>query len=276
MTPISSAHNPRIRQIRALHSRKEREASGLFYIDGAQLVAAALEHGAGIELLVAAPDLLRSPLARELAHRLRADVACVEVTAELFHLLAGREDVQGLGAVVRQRWTPLERLAPAGRCLVALDSVQYPGNLGTILRTSEAAGGAGLVLLGRTADPYDPTAVRASTGAIFAQRLARATPAALGAWALRNGALVVGTSPAARLDYREAHYRAPLVLAMGGEAHGLSDEARAVCDTLVRIPMVGAADSLNLAVATGLMLYEAYRQRAPVEARSRLEAAGRA
>ena len=262
MTPISSVHNPRIRQIRALRSRKEREASGLCYIDGVQLVAAAHDHGAEIELLVAAPDLLRSPLARELARRLRAGIPCLEVTAELFQALAGREDVQGIGAVVRQRWLPLERLAPANRCLVALDGVQYPGNLGTILRTSEAAGGAGLVLLGNTADPYDPVAVRASTGTIFAQQLARATPAALGAWARRAGALVVGTSPGVRLDYRAPDYRAPLVLAMGSEAHGLSDAARAICDTLVRIPMVGTSDSLNLAVATGLMLYEAFRQQA--------------
>ena len=264
MTPISSLQNQHIKQIRALRNRKERDSSGLFYIDTAQLVAAAADHGAHIELLVVVPEQLRSPFCRGLAHRLRAAVPTIEVTAEVFGGLAGRDDTQGLGAVVRQRWTALDRLEDADdRCRVALDGVQYPGNLGTILRTCDAVGAAGVVLLGPTADPYDPAAARASTGAIFTQQLVRASPGQLAAWARGRGATVVGTAPEARLDYRAADYRAPLVLAMGSEGHGLSADMRAACDTLVRIPMVGAADSLNLAIAASLMLYEAFRQAQP-------------
>jgi TrmH family RNA methyltransferase len=122
-----------------------------------------------------------------------------------------------------------------------------------------------VILLGPCADPYDPAAVRASTGAVFAQELIRASPAQLAAWARHRGVMVAGAAPDAGLDYRAARYESPLVLAMGAEAHGLGPELRALCDLLVRIPMVGAADSLNLAIATGLMLYEAFRQRQPVE-----------
>lgn len=266
MTPISSPQNLRIKQLRAPRSRKERERSGRLFIEGVQLVAAAVDHGAQLELLVLAPDLLRSPVGRDLARSLRASVPCLEVTPRVFASLASREDAQGIGAVVRQRWTSLERIPVADtRCWVALDGVQYPGNLGTILRSSDAAGGGGAILLGATADPYDPQAVRASTGTIFAQGLARATAERLAGWARQRGALVIGAAPGASLDYRLARYEAPVVVALGSEGHGLSRDVLALCDELVRIPMVGGADSLNLAVAAGLLLYEVFRQQRPLE-----------
>jgi RNA methyltransferase, TrmH family len=264
MTTISSPQNPRIKQIRALRSRKERERTGLFFVEGVQLVAAALEHRAPIELLVVAPELLSSAVGREVARRLGSAAPRLEVTARVFASFSDREDVQGLGAVVRQRWTLLERVARGDRrCRVALDGVQYPGNLGTILRTSDAAGGAGAILIGPTADPHDPAAVRASTGAVFTQELSRASPAQLAAWAGARGATVVGASPGASVDYRLARYEAPVVLAMGSEGHGLSPTVRGLCRTLVHIPMVGSGDSLNLAIATGLVLYEVFRQQRP-------------
>jgi RNA methyltransferase, TrmH family len=264
MTCITSIHNPRIKQIRALRSRKERSASGCFYIEGVQLVTAAVAGPAQIELLVIAEALLRSELAWELACRLRATTPHFDVSPDVFRALGEREDAQGIAAVVRQRWLGFDRLDPADdRCRVALEAVQYPGNLGTILRTSDAAGGAGVLLLGNTADPYDPAAVRASTGAIFSQQLVRANVAELAAWARQRDVQIIGATPDAAQDYRVPQYQAPLVLAMGSEGHGLSAELRAACDQLVHIPMAGAADSLNLAIATGLMLYEALRQRSP-------------
>jgi len=142
---------------------------------------------------------------------------------------------------------------------VALDGVQYPGNLGTVLRTAEAVGAEGIVLLDRTADPYDPLAVRASLGALFALPLARADFADLVDWARQHGARLVGTSPRAAIDYRAARYARPLVLVLGGERSGLAPARLDACDEVVRIPMSGRGDSLNLAVAAGLLLYEAYR-----------------
>jgi TrmH family RNA methyltransferase len=143
---------------------------------------------------------------------------------------------------------------------VALSSIQSPGNLGTLLRTADAVGAAGVILLGDGVDPYDPAAVRASMGAIFSQRFVRASTRELAAWKRRSGALLVGTSPAAPTDYQALTYPPSLVLFMGHERQGLSPEEQALCDELVRIPMVGSSDSLNLAVATSVMLYEVFNQ----------------
>ncbi len=143
---------------------------------------------------------------------------------------------------------------------MALDQVHSPGNLGTILRTGDAVGASGLILLGDSVDPYDPACVRATMGAIFAQRLVRATAQEFAAWKRRSGVRLVGTSPHAAHDYRGVSYPARTVLFMGGERKGLSEERQRLCDDLVRIPMVGRGDSLNLAIATGVLLYEVFNQ----------------
>lgn len=259
---ISSRGNPIVKAIRGLASRKERERSGQFFVDGLHMVAAAAQQHADIATCVVAPELLISAFGRELARSLEQSGAhMVEVTADIFHSLAAREHAQGIGVVARQRWHDLARVRPeTGQCWVALDTVHYPGNLGAILRTCDAVGGAGVILLGNTTDPYDPAAVRASLGAIFSQRLVRASFAEFAAWRLRHHLAVVGTSPAATLEYQAVAYRPPLVLLMGSEPRGLSREQQALCDAVVNIPMVGQSDSLNLAVATGIMLYEIFNQ----------------
>jgi RNA methyltransferase, TrmH family len=268
---ISSRNNPAVKAIRALSSRKQRDSSGRFFVDGLHLVAAAAQQLAEIDTCVVAPELLDSAFGRELMLALAHSSAhMLEVTADVFHSLAAKEHAQGLGIVAHQHWHDLARVRPeAGQCWVALDTVQYPGNLGTILRTCDAVGGAGVILLGSTTDPYDPAAVRASMGAIFSQRLARASFAEFVAWCRRHHAAVVGTSPAAALDYQAVAYQSPLVLLMGSEPRGLSREQLALCDKVVNIPMVGHSDSLNLAVATGIMLYEIFNQQ-----RSSLRATG--
>src|SRR5207244_3679585 len=165
--------------------------------------------------------------------------------------LAVKNRAQGIGAVVRQRWETLEQVRWADeQCWVAVEAVQNPGNLGTILRTNAAVGGAGVILIGPTTDPYDPSAVRATLGALFSQRLVRTTAAQFAAWKERRHYQVVGTSPGAATDYRGVAYRPPVILLMGSERRGLSTEMQAICDLRLRIPMVGRCDSLNLAVAT--------------------------
>jgi len=259
---ISSRSNPTVKAIRALSSRKQRDSSGRFFVDGLHMVAAAAQQHAEIDTCIVARELLTSAFSRELARALAHSSAhTVEVTVDVFQSLAAKEHAQGIGIVARQRWQDLARVRPEpGQCWVALDTVQYPGNLGTILRTCDAVGGAGVILLGSTTDPYDPAAVRASMGAIFSQRLARASFAEFAAWCRRHHAAVVGTSPAAALDYQAVAYQPPLVLLMGSEPRGLSREQQALCDVVVNIPMVGHSDSLNLAVATGIMLYEIFNQ----------------
>ncbi len=259
---ISSRSNPAIKQIRALRSRKERQQTGLFFVEGVRLVGEAVQLQAEIEALVVAPELLTSPFGRDLAEQRPVGAARLEVSADVFRSISSKENPQGLGALVRQRWESLEAARPVeGLCWVALNGVGDPGNLGTILRTCDAVGAAGVILLGDTTDPYDPAAVRGSMGAVFSQHLVRASFPDLLAWKARHGCHLVGTSDAASTDYQSVRYQRPLVLMMGSEAQGLSQEQQEACDTVVAIPMAGRSDSLNLAVATGVLLYEVFNQR---------------
>jgi TrmH family RNA methyltransferase len=261
---ISSTTNARIKQIRSLSHRRERERTGLFFIEGIRIVSEAIQMGAEIDTLISAPDLLKSQFAVELLSKARNQgIPCLEVTPEVFKTLSVKEGPQGLGAVVHQRWERLDAVRLGNElCWVALDSAQDPGNIGTILRTSDAVGSRGLILLGNCADPYDPSALRASMGALFSQGLAKASFSEFVHWKRQHSYTVVGTSGAATLDYRQASYTSPLVLLMGSEREGLSTEQQALCDIMVRIPMVGRSDSLNLAVATGVVLYEIFYQSA--------------
>lgn len=267
VTVISSLHNPRIKAIRALKARKERERTGLLFVEGIRIVLEAIALGATVETLVVAPDLLISHRARESVDaQRRLGLPCLEVSADVFasisRSISHKYGPWGFGAVVRQRWEPLASVRPQrGQCWVALDEVADPGNLGTILRTNDAVGGCGVILIGHGTDPYDPASVRASMGSIFAQRLVRATLDEFAAWRRAHRCTVIGTACEGAVDYRAVDYPDAVVLLMGSERHGLPPEQRALCDRLVTIPMSGHADSLNLGVATGIMLYEMLRQR---------------
>jgi TrmH family RNA methyltransferase len=260
---ITSTGNSTVKGIRALRRRKERERAGLFYVEGIRLVGEAADVPAEVEICVVAPELLTSEFGWKTADRLVDNGATrLEVSADVFRSLSFKEGPQGIAAVVRQRWTDLEDVEPGDElCWVALDAAQDPGNMGSILRTSDAVGAAGAILIGDATDPYDPGAVRASMGAIISQRLVRARWQELADWKRRHGVHVVGTSDSAQLDYQAAQYPRPLVLLLGSEREGLEPEGVGLCDSTVRIPMVGRSDSLNLAVAAGVMLFEIFRQR---------------
>lgn len=263
MTVITSTGNATIKGIRGLRHRKERERSGLFYVEGIRLVGEAADLSAEVETCVVAPELLTSEFGWKSVDRLvKRGAMRLEVSADVFRSISDKEGPQGIAATVRQRWSVLEETDPAAAlCWIALDAVQDPGNLGTVLRTSDAVGAAGVILIGDATDAYDPSAVRASMGAILSQRLVRARSDDLTDWKRRHEIYIVGTSDSAALDYVDAKYSSPLVLFMGNEREGLGGENASLCDVMVRIPMVGRSDSLNLAVATGVMLYEILRQR---------------
>jgi RNA methyltransferase, TrmH family len=260
---ITSHANEQVRRIRKLQERKERAESGLFYLEGLRIVGEAVEAGAEIETLLVAPQLLRSEYGLKLAAGQRnAGGVVLEVSAEVFERVALKEGPQGIAAVVRQQWTELGTIDPqAGRPWVALDAVADPGNLGTILRTNDGAGGEGVILLDQATDPYDPTAGRASMGTLFAQKIARASFAEFAAWKRKRGVWLAGTSDAASSDYHHVDYPERIVVMMGSERQGLSTEALSLCDTVVSIPMMGKSDSLNLAAATAVILYELLNQR---------------
>jgi RNA methyltransferase, TrmH family len=259
---VSSRSNDRVKAIRALREKKQRDATGTFFAEGFRLVKAGLQTGAVFEQVVLAPERLTQDEAELVEALEELGVPMLEVTPDLFDVIAFREEAQSIGAVVRQRWEPLEAVAETRRCWLALHEVQHPGNLGTLIRTCDAIGGDGVILSGVGADPYHPQAVRGTLGAIFSQRIVKATQAGLAKWLPGSGCLIVGTSPEGEKDYREADYASkPVVLICGNERVGISKAQVALCDAIVRIPMAGYADSLNLSVATALVLYEVLRQR---------------
>ncbi|MBV9849112.1 MAG: RNA methyltransferase [Armatimonadetes bacterium] len=262
MVRIHDAEDGRVARVRALLTRKERDRTGRFWTEGLRFVARAVQGGIPLETLIWVPKMLAHPFGQRLVRQChQSGVPCCEVTPEVFLRLSRAEEPQWIGAVGRQRWTRMADAPPrAGLCWLALDTVQSPGNLGTILRTCDAVGAAGVILLGPQADPYDPAAIRATMGALFSQRLVRAAWPEFADWKRRHGGLLVGTSPSGAADYREVCYRPPATLWMGWERQGLSAGQQALCDAVARIPMTGRGDSLNLAVATGVMLYEIHRQ----------------
>jgi RNA methyltransferase, TrmH family len=263
VSTVTTEHDPRLARLRHLRVRAYRERTGHFFTEGVRFVSRALAAGAAIETVVVAPRMLESDHGWEVVERLKASgTPVLEVAPGVFRDLSLAEEPQGVAAVVRQWWEPLGRVAPdAGLCWVALESVRAPGNLGTVLRTCEAVGAAGVMLLGDTTDPYDPATVRASMGSLFSQRLVRTTAGELAAWKTRHGVTLAGTSPSAREDYHQYRYPSPVVLLMGSERRGLSSTQQRLCDVLVRVPMAGGVDSLNLAVATSVILYEVFNQR---------------
>jgi len=259
---ITSTANPKAKQIRRLFDRRHRQRTGLFFAEGLQLVQEAIEMQADISMLVVAPELLSEQGEKSIAcFQGTADIPSLQVTAKVFQSISPRDGQQGIAAVVRQRWERVEdiELSPWS-CWVALDQIRHPGSLGTILRISDAVGGTGAVLIGDCSDPYDPTAVRASLGAVFSQRLVKATFPEFAGWRRRQRCFVVGTSPTAPVDYQGVCYQSPAVVFMGNDRMGISPEQQAMCDVMVSIPMIGRCDSHHVAVATGIVLYEVFNQ----------------
>ncbi len=261
---ITSTSNARVRDIRSLQRRKERDSRGLAYVEGIRAVLGALESEWGdVALLVVAPELLRSERALEaVADAERRDIERLDVSPEVFKTLSNRDGPQGIAAVVRQRWLSLRSLElEDGDRWVALTAVADPGNLGTVLRTADATGASGVILLENSTDPWAHAAMRASTGAVFTRHLVRAEWPNFVAWVREQGVTLVGASDDAATPYRGADYGARTVVLMGSEREGLSEAQREACDLLVAIPMRGEVDSLNLGVAASLVLYEVLDQR---------------
>jgi TrmH family RNA methyltransferase len=262
---IESPANPLARRMRALEQRKTREREGAFVVEGIQPVWHAVENGAEIETLIVAPELLTSVPAREMVARQRAaGTRVAEIGAALFARVATRENPSGLAAIVRARRQSLDDLAVTPvSFFVALHEVGNPGNLGTIIRTVDAVGGSGVVLIGDGTDPYHPTAIRASVGTLFRLPVVPVDAiAAVQVWCRAHGIAVITTSAHAPHDFWSVPYPAPSLLLFGNEGRGLAPDVIASGDLAVRIPMHGGASSLNLSVAAGILLYEVLRQRA--------------
>lgn len=257
---VTSLANPLVKDIRALHQKKDRDAAGLFLAEGQKLVRDALDGGWPIHTLVYAAGALETAGAGDLAASAKASGGTVlEVSRAVLEKITRRDNPQAMVGVFRQRTAKAEAIGRSG-VWIALDRIRDPGNLGTIIRTADAAGLTGVALVGASCDPFSVETVRATMGSIFHVPVARTDEAHIVALAGQGGINLLGTHlTRAAIDYREADYRQPLVLLMGNEQQGLSETLAAACGQIVRIPMAGRADSLNLAVSTGLMIYEALR-----------------
>jgi TrmH family RNA methyltransferase len=260
---ITSLQNERVKLIRSLEMRKARRETGLFVAEGASVLVTAREAGWRPRMLAFLAGSARSGVPRGLlAWGEAAGAECLEVSQGVLAKLAAKDNPQSMLAVFEQRWAPEPSPAAVGgdATWLALEETRDPGNLGTILRTVDAVGaGGGVILIGNTVDPYAREAVRASMGSIFNVAPVRMSAERFRALVAGWPGDVVGTHLAAAEDFRKASYRAPVLLVMGSEGPGLSPELAALCTRLVKIPMAGRLDSLNLAVATALMLYEIRR-----------------
>jgi TrmH family RNA methyltransferase len=265
----TSPANPKIKLIRALRQRKQRDETGLFVVEGIRHVTDAAYRdaeaaSAGVEAgwlvyLCYCPDLLTSDFALELIQKQRKlGIPSYAVSADTFESLAEKENPQGILAVARQHHGKLDHLTPDNFPWgVALVSPQDPGNIGAILRTIDAVGASGLLLLDSSADPYHPGAVRASMGALFWYPVITATFDEFLRWAQKYAYHLYGTSARGSVPANEvSSYANPAILLMGSEREGLAEQQRAACEMLIGLPMRGRVSSLNLAVATGVMLYE--------------------
>ena len=256
---VTSLTNPTVKSVRGLHLRKEREQSGLFVAEGLKIVTEAVELGHAPRILMYGKDAEGRPLLkRAIQATLAARGEVIEVTQDILAKVSRRDNPQAVVGVFRQVFQPLAKVDPkSATCWVGLHRVRDPGNLGTIVRTADAAGCGGVILVGECCDPYSVEAVRATMGSIFAVPIIKATEAEFAAWRKTWPGSVVGTLLTATSDHRQASYAQPAMILMGNEQQGLTPEMAALCDVNVKIPMRGRADSLNLSVATGIMIYAA-------------------
>lgn len=259
---ITSVSNPIIKDIRGLTQRKNRTASNQFLAEGLKLVASAVEADWPLRIFVFGKKIADHELAQKIAAKTKARGGMVlEVSEAVLSKIARRDNPQMVVGVFDQVWANENQIKPKGRDIwVALEGVKDPGNLGTIIRTADAAGAKGIILVGETTDPFALEATRATMGSIFALPMVRFSSDDFTAWTKQWPGLIVGTHLEGAVDYRTVDYNKPSILFMGNEQSGLPRPLAECCTTLVKIPQAGSADSLNLAIATGVMLFEMQRE----------------
>ena len=279
---ITSRQNPRIKELVKLRDRGPRDEAGLFLVEGYREIRRALEKGVALAELYFSPGWFLGENENALIGQAEAAGARLfEVSKEAFEKVAYRERPDGLLAVVPQWKTTLEGvmpskvrsatdrtllgMTPSGASdpfLLVVEAIEKPGNLGTILRSADAAGCDAVIVCDPVTDLFNPNVVRASTGVLFSVPCVVAEGPEVLSWLRENGIRTVATTPAASTVHSDADLRGPLAIVMGSEQYGLSEFWLKNADLAVRIPMAGQADSLNVAMATIVTLFEAVRQRA--------------
>ena len=260
---ITAFSNPLVKRVRNLREKRHRREEGLFLAEGLRILAEAEETGVLPEYLFFAADSANHAIVRRLTRAVEAKGGeAIETSRDILHKLSGKDNPQVVLGVYRQFDTSLARIDrnASGIWLVA-QAMRDPGNLGTMLRTGDAVGAGGLILIDDTVDPFSVEAVRASMGALFTQRIAQARWEEFLPWLRGGKGQLVGLSLEASEDYRRPDYEAPTFLMVGNEAQGLPAAYAAACDLRVKIPMLGKADSLNAAISCAVMAYQVLGQR---------------
>jgi TrmH family RNA methyltransferase len=254
---ITAFSNPTVKLLRSLRDKKARRSEGLFLAEGLRILQEARDSGRLPEIVAFSAEGGRHPLAAEIiAATEAAGGDAIETTPDILSKMSGKDNPQMLLGAFRQPSSAVERIDRGKAPLwIVAQALRDPGNIGTILRTGDAVGAGGLILVDDCADPFSVEAVRASMGAVFTQEVATASWAEFVAWLRTGDGQLVGTSLKATQEYLEAEYRRPCFLLIGNEQQGLPADYEAQCDLLVKIPMAGRADSLNAAMATAVMAF---------------------
>ena len=259
---IASHSNETLKRVRSLREKKFRQRERLFLAEGLRIVAEAVEAGSLPAILIYGPDAARHELVSRIAKACEAaggDV--IETTPDILAKLAGKDNPQsvlGVFPMVERSLADLDRTS--AEIWVVCESLKDPGNLGTILRTCDAVGAGGVILLDRSCDPFSVEAVRASMGALFTQAVVQIEGAVFFDWLRQGPGQLIGASLNTEIDYQSVRYRTPAFVFLGNEQSGLPESYESVCDSLVKIPMRGKADSLNVAVSGAVLMYEILNQ----------------
>lgn len=261
MAELSSLQNPKVKEALSLRERRDRKKTGYFLIEGYRETFRAFEGKQPFIRLFYCPELFLGENEPALIERIRESGAEVlSCTEAVFQKLSYRDRPDGLLAIGLQKPLKLDVLKDP-TFLVVAEAIEKPGNLGTILRSSDAVGVDGVIVADRCTDIYNPNVVRASVGTLFTQPVIEADGDEVLRWLKEKGIKIVATTPHAKEEYTNVDLTVPIAIAVGTEQVGLSDKWIDSADIQVRIPMLGVADSLNVATATTLVLYEALRQR---------------
>lgn len=253
---VTSASNATVKLLAGLRLRKYREESGLFLAEGARTALDGLRSGAVPQILAYSGEADRRELKTLGDACVRDRGTCLQVTEKILAKITRKDNPQAVVAAYRRQIRALGELRPEpGGIVVALDRVRDPGNLGTIIRTADAIGAAGLVLIGDCCDPYAAESVRAAMGSIFNVKLFAGGEAAFVPLAKAWPGSVAGATLTAKSHYRGVKYGSPVLAVLGSEHSGMSPAIEAACNLKVRIPIFGGPESLNLAVASGIFLY---------------------
>ena len=249
--------------MRSLRDKKHRRDEGLFLAEGLRILTEGADGGILPEFIFYARDGAHHPLTRRLVEQVEDKGGeAIETDSDILAKLSGKDNPQTVIGVYREFDTSLDRIARNDADIwIVAQSLRDPGNLGTILRTGDAVGAGGLILVDDCVDPFSVEAVRATMGALFTQRIAAARWPEFLTWLRTGPGQLVGTSLRAHQDYQAPRYAAPTFILVGNEAQGLPADYEAECDLLVKMPMLGRADSLNAAVATAVIAYEVLNQR---------------